>query len=506
MSAASMEDARDLIRRGQDLIDEAIATIDDYATLEDAVQAYEDLTIPSIFERTLQALSISYPDLALLDIGRRGAQEATACIGVAVDEGHGAQYLVLNAIASVHFDAPHFETLLKDAATICNGSLHLRSTAGDDDANESLSTSARLLFESITSFEAILQKEGDEVALMRRFIKFYGELFEDVGGPLFAWYNLLTGLKSQSYQKLIATDATALASNLAKAPNARDMAAGAATYLRNAAQHGGSFVLSGDHIEFRLRSYKETKTRGEVVNDIFALLETLSAMSWALSNALAHAGLPVRATEPDASYMGFSAFRLASLSLEQQGTGVVDSREDPTSWAFTVASPDDVFQLGIVLGLSAPRSLAFLTVTNARDTEPVTVPLEAYQRFAEPRQGEGAPEDHLLALLELRQSCSWRGRPLLTSNDLRFATATLGLFLLLGKPEVISHVRRVMRLAESRGEAELVVLLRAAFSQFRSPEAKEKRRLASVLNDLLARSSPPCIPEANCIKVVLGPG
>jgi hypothetical protein len=80
---------------------------------------------------------------------------------------------------------------------------------------------------------------------------------------------------------------------------------------------------------------EETKTRGEVVNDIFALLETLSAMSWALSNALAHEGLPVRATEPDASYMGFSAFRLALLSLEQQGTKVVDSREDPTSWAFT---------------------------------------------------------------------------------------------------------------------------------------------------------------------------
>lgn len=58
-------------------------------------------------------------------------------------------------------------------------------------------------------------RESDSETLLRRTIKFFGEVYEDVGGPLCAWYNLLGNLKQQPYLKLIQqNDVTKLAQNL----------------------------------------------------------------------------------------------------------------------------------------------------------------------------------------------------------------------------------------------------------------------------------------------------
>lgn len=503
LSTPTTETARMMIKRGQELIDNAGINITNYSKLEGAVKAYEDLSIPSLFERALQALSLSYPEIPLVNIGQRGAAEASATLGVPVDSGHGVQYLVLKSIASVHFDEHHFAKLLDDGAVACEHSPYLREISKSPMARASLAQSSRLLFESLTSFEAILQKEEDKEALMRRLIKFYGEVYEDVGGPLFAWYNLLTGLKSQPYEKLISHDATALATNLSKAAAAEAMAAGAVTYLRNAAQHGSSFILQGDSVEFRLRSYRETKTSAEVIDDIFAFFEVLSAMSFSLSNALTNIGQPITTSENDATYMGFSAFRLAKLFLEQKGTTLLSAAETKDAWHFGIDDAVDVFQLGIVLALGAPPGLSSVTVSVTNSSEPLVVPLDEYKRFAKLSEQATTPKDHLLGILNLRQRCTRKGKSLLTAGDLNFAAASLGLHLLLDKPDAATHLRQVMKLAELLGQQDLVDLLRMVFSQFRNPEASAKRRLSSRLNDLLNKSSAPEIPETTSVRVVM---
>lgn len=505
LTAPNLYQAQNFGEKGQHLIDEVLAELDTYKSLIAATKAYEDLSISDFLDRALAAVSVSHPGLSLLDLGRVGRQEATDLTMVETDEAHGAQYILLSTIASVHLDPDRFSAVIAESAKFCFAAPNLESIAQQESALDGLSSITRMLHESLTSFEAILARESDGDALLRRVIKFYGEIYEDVGGQLFAWYNLLANIKQQPYLKLIEqNDATKLARNLVDCPRTQSFLEDAGSHLRNAAQHGSSFSLSGEVVTFRLRSHQAQWTRAQVVDAVFSLLESLSAMSWSLSNALTQRGHPIPMSQEDAAYMRMTPFRLVTLWLKDNGTALVSASETERSWRFTIdKQTDGLFTLALTLAAGAPENISKIGVRSSSSDVDLIVPSAAYELFTEWPSADATPQEHLVAVLELRNHCLKGKDSLLTEGDLRYGVACLGLHVISGDQTVIPCLRRLQRMAKERGRTTEATIAAECIGLWRKPDAQKHRRMVATLNSWVNLNSQPEMPQANSVIVSL---
>ncbi|WP_192477380.1 hypothetical protein [Arthrobacter sp. AET 35A] len=316
LTAPNLSEAQKISKAGQALLDSAVAEIDAHKNLVETTRAYEDLSITDFLDRIIAALSISHPEHSLMELGRIGALKAAELTQVPTDEAHGAQYTLLHTIASIHLDPQRFSSLIAESAQFCMSAQNLTTIAQEDRALTSIAASTRMLYEALGSFEAILTRETNEDALLRRIIKFHAEVYEDVAGPLFTWYNLLAGTKQQPYAKLAQQDVTDLARSMLRGNATSTFLENSGSELRNAANHGSSLSVSGEIVTFHLRSYQGQRTRWEILDEVFSLLESLSAMSWSLSNALTQRGYPIPLSDEDAAYMRITPFRLVSVTVE----------------------------------------------------------------------------------------------------------------------------------------------------------------------------------------------
>ncbi|NYD78395.1 hypothetical protein [Arthrobacter cupressi] len=492
---------------GQQLIDEVVAELNAYETLIEATKAYEDFSIGDILERALAAAAVSYPGLSLLDLGRAGREEATQLTELDTDEAHGAQYLLLSTVAAVHLDPIRFSAVLAESARFCFAAPNLGRIAEEEGALDELSKITRVLHEALTSFEAILERESDIDTLLRRIIKFYGEIYEDVGGRLFAWYNLLANIKQQPYLKLIQqNDATKLARNLVDCPITRSFLEDAGSHLRNAAQHGSSFALSGEVVIFRLRSHQEQWTRAQVVDAVFSLLESLSAMSWSLSNALAQRGYSIPLSAEDAAYLRMTPFRLATLWMKDHGTALLSACEAEDSWRFIIETDsDDVLALALTIAGGAPENIAKIGIrSDSLDTD-LIVPVAAFDLFSRWPKDSAAPHEHLLAVLELRNHCLRGKDALLTRENIRHGVGCLGLFLIGGDRTMIPFLRRLQRMAKEHGWTHEDAVAAECISLWRNPDAQKHRSMVAALTTWLNLNSPPKMPQAHSVIVFRRP-
>lgn len=503
LSAPTISEATLLTKRGQELLNSAFETLKSHEELVNAARVYEDLSIQDQTERILTALAISHPTLSFLEMGRHGKLLAEAKTHVATDEAHGIQYLVLDTITSVHMDPERFNDVLATTARFCLANDRLHKIAGEDGALETLASSQRLLYESLASFEAVLARENDEKAIIRRVIKFYGEFYEDVVSPILAWYSLLAAIKHQPYAKLLREDATKLAKGLLGHPLTASFLEDSGANLRNAAQHGNSFSIEGDHVRFKLRSYEETVSTSKVINDVFSLFESISAMSWSLSSALSQAGYSTPLGDEDATYMKLSAFHMAKFHLKRGGTPVLWSEELDSSWSFVLnPEQDNVFELALSLTMGAPDRIRKVVLQAATGETPLLVPLNAYHRISMLTDTGAHPADHLMALLELRNDSTVNGHSLLKTSDLKFAAGSLGIPLILKKDSsVIPHLRRVRTLASVHGSQKIDGLIKNAFQLYRKPDALAAARLSAKFNSWIEQYDAPSMPIASAVIV-----
>ena len=502
LRAPDLADARRYADEGQDLIDSAVAELENLERLVDANRAYEDLSIPDFLDRTLHALSISHPNLSLLDLVELGTSEASGVTSVPVDGAHGPQFLVLSAIASTHFDEDRFKSILSDSARLCINSPHLRTVASEPLALESLATSARLLWESLASFEATLLRENDEQALMRRVIKFYGEFYEDVAGPIFVWYNRISGIKSQPFGKLAESDVQALAKNLVRHPTTEAYLEDSGAGLRNAAQHGNSYSITSGSIIFKLRTFSETLSYADVIDKVFSLLESVSAMSWSLSNALAKSGFDLLIEEADTSYMNLSKFRLAVLWLNSTRGNVLDATKTDAAWEFILEDNENQeLEIAQTLMRGAQELTSEVTVRSSALAPHLRVPYSAFENLST-AQSVSRPTETLMAIIEFRHASRLDQKQVLDVSDLKFAAATVGMFILLNEENsLIPHLRRILEISRMLAVGEVVSVIRKVFIQTRNPEAAVKRQVATTLNAWLKEGSAPVVPKSKHVTV-----
>jgi hypothetical protein len=506
LAAPSLHQSQEFGRMGQRIIDQVVAQLNDYEELLKASKAYEDLSVSDFLDRALAALEASHPGLSLIDLGTIGHQAAVELTGVPTDPGSGVHFLLLDTVASIHLDAERFRKVIAATAQFCFEAPNLGAVAGQEGALESLSTISRRLHEALSSFEAMLLRESDSETLLRRTIKLFGEVYEDVGGPLFAWYNLLGNLKQQPYLKLIQqNDVTKLAQNLVVNPDTQSFLEDAHPHLRHAAQHGSSYSLDGDSVSFLLRSYQEQWTRGQVVDAVFKLLESLAAMSWSLTSALEQHGHVIPMSEQDRAYLRLTPFRLATLWLQDR-TALTSAEETSNSWIFSLESNvKDVFSFALVLAGGAPETISKVGVRSESAGTEVLVPHSAFDLFTRwPSEGV-PPHEHVAALLDLRNQCLQDTKPMLTDTDLRYGVGCLGLLLIAGDQSVMPSLRRVWQIAKDRGYVTEEALARECIRLWRNPDAIRRRKLVAALNEWVDQHSAPEMPTAADVTVFARP-
>lgn len=179
-----------------------------------------------------------------------------------------------------------------------------------------------------------------------------------------------------------------------------------------------------------------------------SLLESLSAMSWSLSNTLTQRGYPIPLSEEDAAYMRLTPFRIATLWLKDRGTPAVSADEAQASWRFTIETQsDDVFSLALTLAGGTPEHISKVGVRSSTSEADLIVPYPAYALFTQWPADKAAPHEHLVAVIELRNLCMKGNHSLLTDGDLKHATGCMGLLLISGDQSVIPSLRKVLRMA-----------------------------------------------------------
>lgn len=503
LCAPTMHVAKSFAKRGQELLDSATATLLAYEELVDSTSAYEDLTIQDYSERLLTAVSLTYPTLSIIEIGQQGKSLAEIEMLVPTDEAHGIEYIVLQTIASVHMDLDRINEVLKKTAQLCLANERLQEIALEKDSLESLATSQRLLYESLASFEAVLVREADEKAVIRRVIKFYAEVYEDVVSPILAWYTRLSGSKQKSYSKLLQDDATILARNLCAHPSTASFLENDGTYLRNAAQHGNSFSIDQDQVRFTLRSYRETVSTSEIINDVLSLFESISAMSWSLSNALSQAGYPILLQDEDATYMKLSAFHMAKFHLKHSGTPAITSEEGDSSWSFTLSpGQHDVFGVAVALALNSPDYIRKATVQTVPEATPLIISLEDYDRVSLLSGPNTQPLDRMMAVIELRNASNKEGRTLLKSSDLKYAAGSFALLLIMQKDlSVIPHLRRIRTLADLHNNQRAKKLITEAFRLYRNPHEIMSSHTEAKIRAWIEHNYAPSMPVSAAVLV-----
>lgn len=502
LQAPALDEAQRLASLGQDKINAASDELANYDSLVESTRAYEDLTIPDLLDRSINALAISYPGLDLRSLDRYGSQEAERLIGMQAQAGYGAQFLILNAVGSVHFDPGRLHLLLREASRVCADDSQLSEVASQPAALEGLATSSRLAYEAWEMFESILSRVKDDDALMRRAIKFYGEIYEDVASPILAWYNLIAGIKAQPYAKLIQEDATVLARSLTRQERTALLLQDDGASLRHASQHGSSYTLDGQDVVFRLRSYQETLSRAEIMDRIFSFVESVLAMNWSLLNALARLGVEVPVTEDDTKYMNLTPFRLATLWLEGKKSQLVDAAESATAWTFAMEiEREDVLSMALAFAQYLPEKVSDVTVRMPGTQSSLLVPFEAFEQFAVTSAAATAPVDHLMAIVEIRGKCMIGGDTILTESDLKYAAGSIGLFILKKNDfSLLPSLRKVHRLSVDHSARAVISIVKKIFALTRSPNVAEVLQLEVTLKAWTERPAP-TVPTCDAVTV-----
>lgn len=486
--------------QAQALLDEAGESIRKHNIRAEAAAVFEDPGAGSFSERALKALRVNRPGLSLLEVASLGAAEASADTGVPVTSALGVQYLTLVAVAEVHLDVDRFRRVAGEAAQFCQQNDLLSTIAAAPGAIQALVDGNRAYSEAITAFEAVLQHEKDETALIRRIIKLHSEIYEGVGLYQFVWYALLAGLKTRPFNKLVEDGATGVAQTLMNSEIA-SWFMGSETFLRHAGQHGGSFTILDGQVEFKLKTPREAMRVEEVIDTIFAFLESLAATSWALSNALSEAGIDVPLPEADAAYIGMSKFKTAALWLSDRGEGVVRAEETETAWEFDLEGVGGVSEIALTLAMVEGNSLNEISLQRQGSTDSwLEIPLFAYVAHADMLTSDHTPAEFLISVLKLRASCHSGSRPLVGSDDFRYAIAVLGLFILNSDVTMIRPIRQVEVLARDAGDRDAVTLIHKILLQSRVKDRHAVQKLQSQLNDYL-RDLEMNLPEGTRVRV-----
>lgn len=473
LTASSMREVQRLSGEAQQALENATEELNCYTERAAAFDALDGGPTSTLLERTMRVLTGLHKG-TLVYIAGVGSEAAKKLTGHNVSPGAGVQFLVQDAVASAWLDHDRFEETISEASEFCRLADFTPALASGS-ALHGIAASQRRLAEAALAFEAILATADDEETLFRRLLLYHAEIYEQVGGPLFAWYLLLSGTKSKPYEKLLGEGVNALAKTIDNVPNLSRWFEGREPFLRNAASHVGGFHVTDGIVHITLGSVQALHPVEWVVDRIYAFLESMLVTSWALFNELERRDIDVPISEADQRYLGITSFAMAEL-FAATSLNALDSQDNDGVWHFDLPPGDDDALTTALALIGHDPAVRSVSVVRTGAGAQLTVPLEAWERCAEVTSA-GPIEAQVVSMVEFRAQCALGGAPILSEADLRSAVAPLGLTLLAGDISLVKYLRQLDRIAVDHQFIDAHDRIIRALKTLRTDDVRERERL-----------------------------
>ncbi|WP_159807534.1 hypothetical protein [Cellulomonas citrea] len=477
LEASSPIEAQRHAEKAQSEIDQltdGLAVFNRTRSAADALEGEGDLG--GTLERLFEALRELYPGLKMTELDTLGRARFSEITGVEAVLGTGTATLGAELAAAVHLDPKRFRRVLGLVAGLMHDNQEaFAAVVSDEHVRRDVRGATTLALEAYAQLALLIPSAPTEEAAFRQIIKLYKNLFEDVMAPLVAVMLLTTGTATKPYGKLISEDAADIARRALAADRLKYTLAGVQPGYRNAESHGGnSYHLEGGEAVFELRAFGTRVAIDVVVDDCFALVESLLALQVAINNEISLLGYDDHQPD-DLGYFQPSKQQLVEFLLRDQhivADGVDLSLE---VWTLRLREqPAPLLAIAGGLDGQAPDAVRRFVVENVVSglRQVLEIDRAALQEMLSIDEGERAWRS-IVALA----GCQLDGRPLLDGGTLRCAVAAVGIEALIGnRLDRIPRLRRVRELAARSGDGEAAGLLVAAIRGLRDDRALEVAR------------------------------
>lgn len=473
LTASSMREAQRFNSEAQQALDSVTEELNAYTERAADFDALDCGPACTLLERTMRVLT-SLHEGTLVYIAGMGSEAAKKLTSHDVSPGAGVQFLVQDAVARVWLDHDRFEKTISETSEFCQQA-NFAPALTSGSALHGIAASQRRLAEAVLAFEAILATEDNEDTLFRRLLHYHAETYEQVGGPLFAWYLLLSGTKSKPYEKLLGEGVNALAKTIDNVPNLSRWFEGREPFLRNVASHVGGFHVTDGIVHITLGSVQASHPVEWVVDRVYAFLESMLVTSWALFNELERRDIDVPISEADQRYLGITSFAMAEL-FAATSLNALDSQDNDGAWHFDLPPGDDDALTTAIALIGHDPAVRSVSVVRTGAGAQLTVPLEAWERCAEVISA-GPIEARVVSMVEFRAQCALDGAPILSEADLRAAVAPLGLTLLAGDVSIVKYLRQLDRIAVDHRFDDAHNHIVRALKVLRTDDVRDRERL-----------------------------
>ncbi len=502
MTTADIAQAQRLSSEAQSVIDEAPRKIVELAELESVVAALAPSNRKEpMASRLFSVMRARYPSMALTDMMRRAQQEASEFVGRPVPEGSALEFSLLHAVLTAYMLPDVARTKLQETLRLASRAERVRVISSMDNAVRSLGAARRDIFEILAQFDLLVESGAPPAALMRRWVKTIGDLYEATQ-PLLVWARLLSQERTDpsSFMRFLRDNSTDHVNKLRTIlpETTRDLP----SYLRHAAHHGSAFEVLEERmsVAIDLKSHSEIVPFDDFIDRGWAMLESVLALNWAVGVGLEEAEVSVALPESDAAAWGLGPSDLASTWLEARfGPGRVQSEVGAGTWTVRAARIDDPLSIAVVLMGAAEPSVHCVDVAKHPETPPgIELHWEDVNAYgATARSASGLTSG--MALVELRHTTFDGSGCVLRSEDLEFVTLGAGLSLMQGDLTTVPHLRRLLSLAKEHRFAAAEALAAEALKSLYATDNEARSRIFA---RRLLGSAAPAYPSAQRVRLL----
>jgi len=503
-TASTMGDAQTYAARAQSHIDAASAKIDQLNRDQRVADAFGSLTDDEdLFDKSVEAVDLKFPGLGIVNADSAGLLQVKSLLEQPVAGGTGTAYIVAKMVADVYLDSARLDNAIRSASRLLvniDTSLPLFSSRA---ALDDLATAKTGLYEAIKIFSLTIESSQTDEAVVRRLVRLYADVFEEVGLPLFGWYLLMTETRSQAYEKLRLENSTSLAKSILANADLLEVFAGADKNLRTAASHGKSFTVEKDQMVFNLKSFNGTIGLDVLLDTMLAFFESLIAAQVVLDNQLSNLGISGN-NPADLSAIGINLASVFAEVLRSQGNVVKKVESSNGEWTFelTARSSSSVTLASVLASAEIPKLSSVVIIDLSAAVGNLEIELKSYKKFASLADKGGL--ELLEGSITLLNECTLDGGSALRLDHMRYATACVALSLLNEEDSrFVPFLARFLRLARHAHFDDVEVCASRALNNWRNPAPRSTENIRSEYAHWLDLPIPE-LPETRFTKILIG--
>ncbi|WP_152667277.1 hypothetical protein [Cellulomonas sp. FA1] len=474
LEAPSPVEAQRCAESAQACIDQIASGLAEHNRVLAAAELLEEEgDLGSVTSRLFAALKALHPGLRVTELDELGRGRFKEITRVDAVVGTGAGVLAAEMVATVHLDAMRFRSVLSAAVSLAHdaGSRFAEAVA-DEVVRRDVGRAGAHGLEAYAQMALLIPIAPSEDAALRQVMKLYKNLFEDVMAPLVSVMLLASGEVTKPYARLIAEDATEIARRAAASPVVGPLLAGAEPGYRNAEGHGAkTYRLEGGDVAFELRSFSGRVPVDTLIDDSFALVESLLALQLAITNAVSALGYEDH-QPADLGYFQPSPVQVVEFLLEDQGIFVERLELSGQAWELRLRNqPPPLFAIAVGLDPHAPDSVQRFVIVNRVDGQERTLQID--RRVIAEFLAIDEAESTWRTIVGLAR-CDVGGAAMLSGDALRCAIAATGVEALLGnRLDRVPRLRWLRGIAMRMGDAAAAELSVAAIRALREGRVAE---------------------------------